>query len=106
MPAVMIAVPPPPPMPTMPAISLRVSMKRAKGLRHRRHGGAAVVAAEHGAGAVGMMASDLGCRDVRHAMVGRRRADVDAQRLDAGGRRRASARKASSSPLVSAVPTT
>ena len=59
-------------------------MKRAKASRHGRHGGAAVVATEHGVGAVGMVASDLGCRyadlDGRPA-----RADVDAQCCDAGG---------------------
>ena len=55
-----------------------------EGLGHCGDRRAAIVAAEHGGSAVGVMAGDFGCRDVD---VHRRpaRADVDAQRRDAGG---------------------
>ena len=59
MPAVMIDVPPPPPMPMMPAMSLRDCDEAGEGDAHRRDRGAAVVAAEHGAAAVWVMAGDF-----------------------------------------------
>ena len=74
-------------MPTMPAISSRVSDETREGLAHRGHRRAAIVAAEHGARALGVMAGDFGCRyvDADRRLA---RADIDAQRRDAGGRDR------------------
>ena len=105
MPAVTIEVPPPPPMPMMRGDVVAGRDEGGEGLAHAGDGGAAVVAAEHCRRAVRMVRGDFGGGDV-DARRAAARADVDGAAARRPPSRTRAARKASSSPLVSAVPTT